>query len=145
MTEQSSHFEQMLMEHSHLNELLTRMGACLDQRDQERQAIVALAEELMGKVQDHFDHEENEGFFDQIGERAPWLQNRAESLKEQHPLLAESLDELAAGLQRGDASEQWWNDAAERFAGFMEQFRLHEEDEHRLIQEAFDRDVAAED
>ena len=113
---------------------------------QSRTALSGLARSLIEHLRVHFEHEENDGFFASITRHAPWLADRSTAVENQHPKLMAELETFAAQTGgAGDGDQDWWHKRDQEFRAFVGNFEKHEEEEHRLLQEAYDRDQGARD
>ena len=141
----SSDFEKVLADHNHLNELFDRVLAVMAANAHNRQELSTLLADLKVQVTEHFAQEERDGLFERIASLAPRLEHEAMALQKQHGALAESLDSICdrSGLKTLDAARK--QQLLESFRQFLTQFSKHEEDENRLLQEVYDRDVGSKD
>jgi hypothetical protein len=95
------------------------------------------------RVAEHFAFEEEGGYMAQVLERAPHLHRVAADLLAEHRLMAQALEQLADGLRaaRGQPDRHWQEHLREWVARMLH----HEARENHLVQDACNRDVAAED
>ena len=145
MSGEHTHFDQTLAEHHELNDLISRLEASLGVEELDLAEISRSVEDLTTQVERHFAHEEDEGFFLQVEKRAPWFKERTDLLRQQHLEMSAALQQIFDSLQPAAAAELDAADVKERLFEFINQFREHEEEENRLLQEAFDRDVGSKD
>jgi len=135
----------VLAEHHHLNRLFSRLDRALADAGTPREELAKLLDELQTHVFQHFAHEENNGFFEQIAEHDPRLEQDAMELKQQHAALAESLQAISTAIHGESFAAQQMQDIAEGLRDFIAEFEAHEDGENRLLQETYDRDVGSKD
>ena len=138
-------YEEILREHQMMRSLLQQTSALLASRADSLQPVVRLLQQLNEHAVKHFAHEEEGGYFQEAIAAAPRLANRAEQLEQQHPALAAALAGLLAQAEEGDGSEQCWQALTYRFEDLAQRLRQHEANENKLVQEAFNTDIGAED
>jgi len=107
--------------------------------------VVGLLRQLAENLRKHFLHEEQGGYFAEVVEQAPRMQGEIDRLLVQHEEFSRDLDAMCRIANSGDAAGAWWFDLAERFEEFVERFIDHEHAENGLLQEAYGRDIGAED
>lgn len=90
------------------------------------------------QITEHFRFEEQDGYMDAVRKREPRLERAVQQLAEEHRQLKQAIEALL-GEVPGDAGFH------ERIRGWIGQVRAHEARENRLVQEAFELDLAAED
>jgi iron-sulfur cluster repair protein YtfE (RIC family) len=113
---------------------------------QARAAVVAgFFDDFSNHLLAHFEHEESDGYFTDIVTVAPRLNGEVGQLRAQHDQFRELLDEMRKFAEQGDGSETWWGALAIRFRDFTTAFLAHEHAENNLFQEAYGRDIGAED
>jgi len=132
-------------EHACLSEMLDNIRRTLAARNESRSAIAAKFQELNLVVLEHFEHEEQDGYFREVIERAPRLSERADALLSEHPAMAARLVALQTLAARRDEAVRWSTSLGKMFERFVECFRAHEYAENQLIQEAYTDDIGAED
>lgn len=144
MPPESTSFQHILAEHHQLNQLLARLQAALSTNDPRRAEILQWFDQLIAYVRDHFAHEENDGFFEQVADRAPRLKYEADLLKREHVEMLADLTQIDGRLHE-DPSVDGLRKAGADLRAFMHRFAEHEEGEDQILQEAFDRDVGSMD
>jgi hypothetical protein len=102
-------------------------------------ALRARLEAVRIHLVEHFRLEERGGYMAEVVEPRPHLAREAEELHDQHRHLLQSLDELIREAG-GPAPE-----LADKVAAWLAELQGHESRENRLIQTAFNQDIAAED
>jgi hemerythrin-like domain-containing protein len=132
-------------EHACLREMLDNIRSTLIARNASRSAVAAMFQQLSLVVLEHFEHEEQGGYFTEVIERAPRLSERADALLSEHPAMATQLVTLRTFAARRDEPVQWFASLSEMFERFVECFRAHETAENQLVQEAYSDDIGAED
>jgi hypothetical protein len=91
---------------------------------------------------EHFHFEEHNGHMDAIREREPRLEHAVQQLTGDHRQLLQSLDAL---LERTQAATSLGGPLREEVRRWINHVRQHEARENELVQEAFNRDIGAED
>ncbi|MBC8351687.1 MAG: hemerythrin domain-containing protein [Planctomycetes bacterium] len=137
--------ESIVHEHAQLRHIFDSVRETLLARQATPQVIAALTVELSSHVKQHFDHEEQGGYFEEAIELAPRFSDRAKLLLQQHLELAAQLDELQ---QHADSSSEigpWWAQLTQLFDEFMHRFLAHEEAENALLLQVYNEDIGAED
>lgn len=107
--------------------------------------VVGLLRQLAENLRKHFLHEEQGGYFAEVVEQAPRMEAEVNRLLVQHEEFSRDLDAMCRIANSGDVSGAWWFDLATRFEEFVERFFDHEHSENGLLQEAYGRDIGAED
>jgi hypothetical protein len=124
-----------------ISRLEDELIACkLAAADAERE-LAALAREL----DEHFRHEEAGGFFAEVLEAAPELQDRVESLRQQHRQLREMVRGLRGTCRWACVESGARTGWLAAFADFHRLFDQHESAEHSLLHESLLRDMGAAD
>jgi hemerythrin len=141
----TDHFDSIIEEHRQLRAVLDRIQAALARKRDSLSRVVALFDELETYLLAHFAHEERGGYFAEVLVLSPGLRGKVEQLERQHPQFMRMIRELRAAAADGQSSDVWWLYLGERFEDFAHRFVEHETDENHLVQEAFLRDMAAED
>jgi hypothetical protein len=93
-------------------------------------------------LEDHFRFEEEGGYMQAVLARAPHLERRVNHLRGEHD---ELLGSLAALAEEADATPALDEEGRQRVRKWIERVRDHESRENLLVEEAFNRDLAAED
>lgn len=140
---QSAVFEALCQAHEELHDNLGKLESVV--RPASRGGLAELKERLdtvSKQITDHFRFEEQNGYMDAVSKREPWLDRTIQQLREEHRQLEQSLGALI-----GDARTVTSMDNAfrEKIRGWIESVRHHESRENELLQDAFNRDIAAED
>jgi hemerythrin-like domain-containing protein len=93
-------------------------------------------------ITQHFRFEEQDGYMDAVVQRAPHQERTIEQLREEHRQLANSLEALR---EEALATQSLDDPFREKVRAWVAQVRDHGTRENRLIQEAFNLDIGAED
>jgi len=133
------------LEHVHLRELLLSVRETLATGDAERERLAGRLDELAEQVLDHFEHEEEGGYFAEVIGVAPRLCERANALLREHAEMARHLSEMRHCAAERSRRSRWWEELREEFEKFFERFSAHEAAENVLLQEAYWDDIGAED
>ncbi|REK25107.1 MAG: hemerythrin domain-containing protein [Planctomycetota bacterium] len=141
------HHDPQGMQHEHqlLRKVVQEIGTALAERPSRDSLVADLLEDLCGHMLAHFDHEESDGHFSEIVQKAPWLTDRVDNLRVEHDRFRERLDAMSRFAQEGDGSEAWRCEMEDQFCEFTRVFLIHEEAENRLFQEAFSQDIGTGD
>ena len=93
-------------------------------------------------VREHFRLEEQDGYMDIVRKREPRLERAVQQLADEHQLLMQSLDALISEFWAATSLDSAF---PEKVQAWVERIRDHEARETRLVQDAFDLDIGAED
>lgn len=135
----------MLAEHERLRILFQEMRIALSERRLKPALMVDFVTDFVQHVLAHFEHEEADGYFVDIVVVAPRLNGQVEMLRRQHDLFREGLADLRDLADCALGIESWWRALESRFHDFADRFEKHEHAENDLFQEAYERDIGAED
>ena len=135
----------LLEEHLDLERKLAEVRQVLEASDANPKAIVRELVLLTRQVLAHFRREEEGGYLAEAVEAAPRFKDVATKLKNQHPEFVHRLDLLESLAAVGDGSARWRQQLTAMYEDFLKRFEEHEHAENRLVQEAFNVDVGAED
>jgi hemerythrin len=89
----------------------------------------------------HFRLEEENGYMQAVLARAPQFERKVQQLREEHALLARSLDELV----RDATAASDLDPLREAIHAFLARVREHESKENLLVEDAFNLDFCGED
>ena len=139
-------YQENAARHQELKALLAR----IEQGLEERTATVDEVSDMLGLLGDrlvkHFAMEEDGGYFADVLLHAPQLISKANALLAQHPKMCAQAKDLAAEISiRKQARPDWWQHTVELFRAFREELTRHERQEDGLLQEAYTRDIGAND
>jgi hemerythrin-like domain-containing protein len=93
-------------------------------------------------VRDHFQFEEQNGYMDKVRKREPRFERAIQELAEEHTQLAQSLD---AVIEEAKAAGCLNDSLRANIHAWIGHIRQHEARENRLVLDAFNSDVSAED
>jgi hemerythrin-like domain-containing protein len=93
-------------------------------------------------VRDHFQFEEQDGYMDKVRKREPRFKRAIQELAGEHRQLAQSLD---AVIEEAKAVESLNDSLRANVHAWIGHIRQHEARENRLVLDAFNTDVSAED
>jgi hemerythrin-like domain-containing protein len=129
--------------HQELREDLRDLEKAVDLASREAPAqMVTRLDGLRKHLTEHFRLEEDNGYLDSVRQRQPSRGREIDVLKEEHRQLALALDALLGeAREAGNLGDAF----AEKVRAWVEQVRRHESHENRLVQEAFNQDISAED
>jgi hypothetical protein len=139
-------YQENAARHRELKELLARIEQSLE----ERTATVDEVSDMLGLLGDrlvkHFAMEEDGGYFADVLVHAPQLISKANALLAQHPKMCAQAKGLALEIAcREPTQPDWWQHTVELFRAFREELARHERQEDGLLQEAYTRDIGAND
>lgn len=144
-------FHEIKQENQRLCELLCSVREItqnLPMRNGEQRQVVNSLEELCDQVALHFSLEEAYGYFAEAFDAAPRVIERAESLRDEHVVLFDTIRQIADDAVEAHINRRWtqgFTVVVDRFREFDERFQMHESQENALIQEAFDDDIGVGD
>ena len=136
-----SNIDSIVSEHQVLKALFAEVNKAMAAGDPSQTELAARVGELQDYLRQHC-REEEEGLFKQIVAKAPQLEHHAIMLKEQHRILANELAGIARQLT-SELNRATLHRLQTDFHDFAVHFAEHEEDENRLLQEAYLRDIAS--
>lgn len=132
-------------DHESLRQLLVNLQSAIQLRQQLPSVVAEMVVETAERVLAHFWHEEGGGHLSQAVDAAPHLAQQAHALLDEHGELALQLRELMAWATVDVNLDPWWSRLDGLYAAFFSRFTAHEQAENRLLQLAFNEDLAAED
>lgn len=136
---------QIIDEHQALQNSLREVQTLVADRSANVLEVLDQVVQFNQQVLNHFDHEEEDGYFIEILEVAPWLSAQIASLRAQHDQFREQLRSLCEFVQTGEGTRQWWSALDDLFDKFTRLYLAHEHAEDSLFQEAYNRDFGGED
>jgi hypothetical protein len=104
--------------------------------------VAGCLEVLREHISEHFRFEEQDGYMEAVRQRQPNREREMNQLQDEHVLLARSLDDL---ITEARAAREMADSFRASVRAWVERVRQHEVHENRLVQEAFNQDVSAED
>jgi hypothetical protein len=142
-------------DHTVVRRIMQEDGALRDKLRHIHNAIVDVkpsAEEVEHLLRDfkrllefHFIHEEKEGFFQEVTNKAPRLAERAKILCEEHRKMLADSGELCRFAAAGSPSVPWWHELRGRCQEFSNRLKQHENEECALLQETHQTDLGRGD
>jgi hypothetical protein len=93
-------------------------------------------------ITQHFRFEEQYGYMDVVLQRAPHQERIIELLRQEHCQLANSLEALREEVRAAPSLDDAFRDKVRAWVALV---RDHEARENKLVQEAFNLDIGAED
>ncbi len=133
--------ELMKTEHDDLFRTIDQVKAALHSDSFQRHSVSDKFVQLSELIESHFRHEEAGGYMQEAVARAPHLRKRAAKLQEQHVELQEEIDKLQLLVHSGVESASWLERIITDFECFAMRLREHEDNEARLIQEAYNQNI----
>lgn len=138
-------FQQIDDEHHQMRELVGNLHRMLDQRSDPAAAMQAM-DAYVQYLHDHFQHEDDGGFFDGITNIAPRLSERANAVSHEHEQLLSSATVFRDTLRSTQSpSATWWDEFEQGFHRLAKALMQHERREQELLQEAFLDDIGTGD
>jgi hemerythrin len=137
--------EQLDEEHADLRTMLRDLRTAFGEQKQTADQLAALLDRARKVLEEHFRHEENEGFFRGIRETAPQFDDRVTALEHEHPQFLSAMDRLHACVLSHEPEEVWRRDCDTLLEAFFHSFLAHEAAEHELMQDAYTQDMGAKD
>lgn len=141
----SNDYERVLQEHQCLKELLGKIDRALTEKDVSIDAVSDLLAQFGDQLVRHFSTEEDGGYFAEALIQSPRLVARANELMAQHPKMCTKVRDLVVELDHLQPKQDWWQETRKRFDAFREELLIHEQREDRLLQEAYNQDLGAND
>ena len=144
--EPSVKFDPFEEEHDHLKHAILDLRRVLTERQASQDAVIERFAAFAESIRAHFVHEElQDGFFDSVVDQAPWLNERADALIDEHRELSAQLAQMQWHVAQGVLADAWWRTIQASFEAFYLLLSRHEAEENRLVQTAFNQDIGAED
>lgn len=138
-------YEHVLAEHRELKDLMARIDRAFTERISSMEEVSDLLAQLGDRLVRHFSMEEEGGYFAEALTQAPRLVSRANELMAQHPKMCTRARDLVLEIDPIRPKQDWWQTTRERFNAFRDELLKHEQREDLLIQEAYNRDLGAND
>ncbi len=147
MSERSNHDERIWAasqheQHARLNSMIRALDHRLHSL---RESVSDVSHELgdLGYyLEEHFEAEEQGGYFRLVIERAPHLASRAGRLEVQHPDLMQQAHQL---VERISACLHETDQLQSGFEHFSKELAQHEQGENELLQDAYTQDIGSQD
>lgn len=136
--------EHSKQEHDQLRRLLGDIGHVIAHRCDTIDRVAKLLVLLSDQITEHFQQEEEAGFFEGVISRAPRMADQTRRLCEQHKLLKEQIRQLASHARENRTSPDCWRDIEDGFQQFSKNLMTHESEENSLLQEAYGQDIGSQ-
>lgn len=137
--------ERIRQEHDALRDKLRQIHAVLAGREIDADEIAILLHEFQSALAVHFSNEEEtEGFFESVTVHAPRLRHQADRLCTEHEALLHQAGDLCRFAAAGSPSMAWWRELNTRCHEFSRQLMQHENEESRLLQQAYQEDIGGD-
>lgn len=130
-----------MREHDALRDKLRRIHGTIDNAKPSAEVVEGLLRDFQSMLEVYFVHEETDGFFQEITDKAPRLVDRARMLCEEHRRMLSDAAELCRFAAAGSPSVPWWLELQSRCHAFSKRLMQHESEECALLQEAHQRDL----
>lgn len=141
-TSEQQIFDEIRREHEHLRQLLGEVHQTLNGRCSSAGKLAEMMLSLQRHVQEHFDEEEEGGFFHEVVTQAPRMTDRAENLKSEHVDLAGTVTEL---VTMANDAEELSRTLDAKFHEFSKALMHHESKENDLLLDAYELDIGPSD
>ena len=138
------HFERIRHEHAEICKDIRRIRDALNDRDNVG-AMALLLSDVRDELAEHFKNEEAGGYLDAATNYAPELTKRATELREQHTQLIAKISEIIDALTSPGLNAWDWDNVVAKTLGFLNLLLDHERAENKLVQDAYQQDIGAED
>ena len=132
-------------QHVHLRDMIAEIGRTLENSFESDEQVCCQLATLLVKLESHFLDEEEEGFFEQIEQKAPRLSSETEQLKEEHQRLLIQVSKLIATAESCERTVSWWENLKTDFHEFSKALMHHESMENQLLQRAYNEDIGTRD
>ncbi len=143
--DQSPIFGDIDAEHGKMRHILGDLHSMVEDRRATKDAIVSALDSFVEYLRDHFAHEDEGGFFQEITAIAPRLSGRANAIGREHVELLAAMEAYRDTAKAGTADSAWWDHLDKEFHRLMKDLMQHEHREQNLLQEAFHDDIGAGD
>lgn len=138
-------FEKMSRQHDELRGTWSAVRESLMMARIDHEALQRQLQELKRQLEEHFQFEEADGYFDEVLAEAPHLKHEADRLRVQHGELLKAVAGLKADARRLDAQPNQLAAVRVLFEDISKTFLDHEAAEGRLLEDAYCRDNTAVD
>jgi hemerythrin len=138
-------FEKMSRQHNQLEHTWSGLRESLNRARIDHPAVERQLQELKRQLEEHFQFEEADGYFDEVVAKAPHLQRQADELRGQHAELLCAVASLQADAKRLAAEPVQLAAVRGLFEEISKTFQDHEAAEGRLLEDAYCRDSTAVD
>jgi hypothetical protein len=135
----------LLEEHAALADLIAQVRGLLSASASSPAELDRRLADLERGLAEHFEHEEQGGYFAEALDAAPHLADRAEALLGEHADLARRLACLRQLVARREGAFAWRQLLQDGFREFFARFSNHEASENWLVQEAFQHELGMGD
>lgn len=132
-------------EHKQMRVLLGDVHSILKSRTESVEHVKRAFKGVATYLQQHFDNEDEGGFFAEIVQQAPRLSEPAKQVSQEHARLLADFSELTERAGQGDGTAEWWDKMGTQFHDVSKQLMEHEHREQELLQRAFTEDVGTGD
>jgi iron-sulfur cluster repair protein YtfE (RIC family) len=137
--------EQIRREHAELCELVTTLYRVLAERHEPAPRVAHLMENLLERVNAHFQDEEATGLFEDLDRQAPHEAGAIQELLREHEELRDRLTKLNQRAADGNLTPECWDELEFGFRDFSTLMCHHEARENKLLQDAYERDLGNKD
>jgi hypothetical protein len=133
-------------EHDRLEALIAEVRWVLLKPSETHLSIIReLMDELASLLKDHFAHEEDGGYFDEIMERNPTLARRVEQLRQDHREMLAAVHNMNRQLEHADSTPLWFAMIGVDFTDFIQRCEAHQREENKMVQEGYLREIGEGD
>jgi hypothetical protein len=133
-------------EHERLEILITELRwALLKPSDMHLSIVKELMDELAALLKEHFAHEEEGGYFDELVDMHPAVSARVERLRHEHRQMLAAVQNMNRQLRHADSTPLWFAMIGTEFTDFVQRCEAHQREENNMVQEGYLRDVGEGD
>ncbi|MFO1093088.1 MAG: hemerythrin domain-containing protein [Planctomycetaceae bacterium] len=133
-------------EHERLEILIAELKwVLLKPSDTHLSIMKELMDELSDLLQEHFAHEEEGGYFDELVEMQPTVSTRVERLRQEHRQMLAAVANMIRQLRHADSTPLWFAVIGVEFTDFVQRCEAHQHEENRLVLDGYLRDVGEGD
>lgn len=133
-------------EHERLEILMAELQwGLLKPSDTHLSIVRELMDELAVLLKEHFAHEDDGGYFDELIEMQPAVAARVERLRLEHRQMLAAVLNMKRQLPHADSTPLWFAMIGTEFTDFVQVCEMHQREEYSMVQEGYLRDVGAGD
>jgi len=132
-------------QHLQIEALVDAVHRRFEERTGVTRNLVSLLNSLAAHLEAHFELEEENGYFEDLVQRAPRLSEHVDEMLKQHALLLAESRELVKIARQAFADDEPSPELTERYEKFRVDLLGHEKAEIDILQEAYTRDLGSKD
>jgi hemerythrin len=125
-------------EHERLEVLITELEWVLIKPSETHLTIVKeLMDELALLLKEHFAHEEEGGYFDDLVDIQPAISRRVDRLRQEHREMLAAVQNMIRQLRHADSTPLWFAMIGGEFKDFVRRCTAHQHEENGIVQEGY--------